>query len=183
MPIERLRKPWAQNGVFGLTTPAGEVVPTAFRPPLYPYLLSWAASDGSLNNLWIAILHSILGGLTAGFTYLASAAWLGPDRGRLRGILAALLVIVDPILIQQSTLVMTETLATALVSIVIWWWMCHLSRSAHDRISGCAGGVAGAGLPLSTHICCVGGHACGLSRAVERTDGGAVASVVSWPLG
>ena len=137
-----------QHGVFGLTTPSGEVVSTAFRPPLYPYLLSWAASDGSLNNLCITILHSILGGLTAGLTYLASAAWPGPDRGRLRGILAALLVIVDPILIQQSTLVMTETLAAALSSVVIWWWVCHVS----NRLTMVTAAVLGGWLSLA-YLC------------------------------
>ena len=33
-------------------------------------------------------------------------------------------VLIDPILVQQSTQVMTETLATALATAAIWWWIC-----------------------------------------------------------
>ena len=137
-----------QRGVYGLTTPSGDVVATAFRPPLYPYLLSWIAGNGSLNLIGVAVLHAILGGLTAGFTYLSCVEWLGSERGRLPGILAASLVIVDPVLIQQSTLVMTETLATAIASLVIWWWVCHLSK----RFTLVSAGVLGGWLALA-YLC------------------------------
>lgn len=129
------------TGVFGLTTASGDVIPTAFRPPLYPYLLSWLLHDGVLNGTWISGFHSILGGLTAGVTFLACSTWLGSDRGRLAGILAAFLVIVDPILVQQSGEVMTETLATALASMVIWWWVCNLSRRMSIRSAAVLGGL------------------------------------------
>lgn len=137
-----------RSGVFGLTTPGGEVVATAFRPPLYPTVLSWSVVDGNLKELPIALLHTILGGLTAACTYLASRAVWETDRGRMPGILAALLVIVDPILVQQSTLVMTETMATAIAAVVIWWWMGHLSR----RMTLASGIVLGGWLALA-YLC------------------------------
>lgn len=116
-----------RTGVYGLTSPSGDVIPTAFRPPLYPLILSWGVRDGHLTDGIVAVLHLLLGVVTAVFTYLAATALLGSHRNRAVGILAALLVIVDPILIQQSTLVMTETLATALASLILWWWMARLA--------------------------------------------------------
>jgi hypothetical protein len=118
----------ASHGVFGLVSPSGEVIASAYRPPLYPMVLSLLTFGGSVNNLAVAILHAFLGGLTALCTYLAVVAWLGKSNGQLPGIVAAIVVIVDPILVQQSTLPMTETLATAIASVVIWWWMAHVSN-------------------------------------------------------
>jgi hypothetical protein len=37
-------------------------------------------------------------------------------------------VLIDPILLWQSTLVMTETIATALVAMVWWWWVVQICR-------------------------------------------------------
>jgi hypothetical protein len=119
----------SQRGVFGLIAPSGEVVPTAFRPPLYPFVLSWCWGDHETSNrLWAATLHSVLGGITAGCIYGATKSWVGGIRGTIAGIVAALLVIVDPILVQQSTLVMTETMAAAIVSVILWWWVTRISR-------------------------------------------------------
>ena len=50
--------------------------------------------------------------------------------------IAALLVIVDPILLSQSRLVMTETLAAMLVALAVWLWskaMTHNSRGQQDE--------------------------------------------------
>jgi hypothetical protein len=55
--------------------------------------------------------------------YLASCRLLGETDHNRASILAAVAVLVDPLLLQQSTLVMTETLATALASIIVWWWV------------------------------------------------------------
>ena len=118
----------ASRGVFGLVSPTGEVVASAYRPPLYPVVLSLVAIDSSVNQLAVVILHAFLGGLTALCSYLAVLAWLGKSNGQLAGIVAAIVVIVDPILVRQSTLLMTETLATAIASVVIWWWMAHVSN-------------------------------------------------------
>lgn len=82
--------------------------PTAFRPPLYPLLL---AIDNS--RIAIGVLHVVLGVATVGLVLLL---------GRRLGLnaygsaLAALLVAFDPILLSQSTQVMTETLAAFLAA-------------------------------------------------------------------
>ena len=114
---------WSSYGIFGTGTQA-----TAFRPPLYPWTLkeltflqtpttrsanrkvgSTIASNLTLSrNASIALLHWIVGLATVLLVYrLAlyisfsqkSAAFVG------------LLVAIDPILLQQSRLIMTETLA------------------------------------------------------------------------
>jgi hypothetical protein len=110
------------TGVYGVIGADGQPRPTAFRPPLYPYLLSWITTGGKLTNLAVAALHTVLGAITVGFTFLASGRlFAAASRPAIRWV-AAVLVAVDPILIQQSTLVMTETLAAALVSVIVWWW-------------------------------------------------------------
>ena len=115
----------ARTGVFGVTTTGGHTFPTAFRPPLYPFVLSWFLANGKLASAAVAALHTLFGTVTVLCTFLASRSLL-PESGRFRAdIVAAGLVVVDPILLQQSTLVMTETLATMIASLVLWWWACH----------------------------------------------------------
>jgi hypothetical protein len=113
------------TGVFGLTASSGEARPTAFRPPLYPWVLSWLLIDGELPSGGVATLHTLLGCLTVLCTYRASRHLLGEMHDMRGSILAAILVLVDPVLLQQSTLVMTESMATAIASVVLWWWVRH----------------------------------------------------------
>ncbi|MFN7733058.1 MAG: phospholipid carrier-dependent glycosyltransferase [Pirellula sp.] len=147
-----LARVWASTGTFGTvaadastledrsaahsvpdaTAAKDGVVATAYRPPLYPWLLSWAyygaddlnasvaspAEPNHRDRAWIAFWHIALGTATSVLT------WLLAMRLGLRlwaGAFAAMLVIGDPILLRQSTLVMTETLATFL-GVVAWWW-------------------------------------------------------------
>ena len=132
----------AETGVFGITDSEGQGKPTAFRPPLYPYLLSWMMRDGELSRWMVAVLHTLLGTLTVWLTALTGQSLLGrkeivgkqelvggQELGRCEdveygwpGIAAGILVAIDPILLQQSTLVMTETIATAITMSVIWLW-------------------------------------------------------------
>ncbi|MDG2221192.1 MAG: glycosyltransferase family 39 protein [Rubripirellula sp.] len=112
---------FAVSGVYGLIAANGEVTPTAFRPPLYPFSLSWLVRDGVLSALSVAVFHGLLGALTVVMTFLASRRIFGPVADR-SSILASLLVLVDPILLHQSTEVMTETLATALTACLLWLW-------------------------------------------------------------
>lgn len=79
--------------------------PTAYRPPLYPWLLVPAVACGPYATLGIGVLHVALG---AGTVLLTWRFGLQAGLGR-AAILAALLVAVDPILLRQSTRVMTET--------------------------------------------------------------------------
>lgn len=115
-----LAESMARTGVFGLTDPStGRGVPTAFRPPLYPYLLSLITVGGQLHGWAVAGLHGLLGTITVVCTFLASRQLLGQSWRPQVGVIAALLVAIDPILLNQSTLLMTETMATALASIVL----------------------------------------------------------------
>ena len=121
----RLAITWAKSGTFGFEGEQG-VTPTAFRPPLYPWLLSWCVDGASVSRSGIAILHVLLGSATVVLTYLIGcrlqlrAAWV-----------AAVAVAIDPILLRQSQLVMTETLATFLA--VLAWWLWLVGRSAVEK--------------------------------------------------
>ncbi len=100
-----------EHGVFG-----HDRSPTAYRPPAYPLLLTPCVAVGAGTRLAIGALHVLLGLATVAMTFsLASRAGMG------RGLaaLAAGLVAADPILLMQSTLVMSETLAAALAVLVI----------------------------------------------------------------
>ncbi|PQO31555.1 hypothetical protein [Blastopirellula marina] len=89
--------------------------PTAFRPPLYPLLLAITSPSHEVRPGEVLALHTVLGLITVGLTfYWARSLGLGRWRS-----LAALLVTVDPILLNQSTLVMTETLATCLAILTL----------------------------------------------------------------
>ncbi len=107
----------SQTGTFGLTNPNGQTHPTAFRPPLYPWLLSFLVENDHLNRIAVICLHAGLGGITVLLTALTSRRLLGDQ-----GLIAGALVAIDPILLQQSTLVMTETLAATLATALVWWW-------------------------------------------------------------
>lgn len=125
----------ATEGSFGSLTKEGTVRPSAFRPPFYPYMLSMLPGElsGQFPNVQVspravAWFHTLLGCLTSLFTFLAARRMIG-WHSLLPSILASALVIVDPILIQQSNLVMTETLATAIVSVILWWWVRRDDRT------------------------------------------------------
>ncbi len=119
----RLAENWSSYGVFGTKTQA-----TAFRPPLYPLTLKYlsffqispnhstgknaertlSSSLALSRNASIALWHWVLGLATVLLVYRAA---LLADLSPRAAAFAGLLVAVDPILLQQSRLVMTETLA------------------------------------------------------------------------
>lgn len=89
--------------------------PTAYRPPLYPMLLSACVAVGTMMPWAIAACHVVLGVGTAVLVWrLAWRAGLGKF-----SVLAGLLVAFDPILVNQSVQVMTETLATFLAALAL----------------------------------------------------------------
>lgn len=124
----------SQHNVFGLPRDGQPPKPTAYRPPLYPYLLSWLTVNGSLTRSHIAILHLVLGTLSVVLVYQTAQSLFQPSSSdepstfsepvRLNSyaVVAAALVAVDPILLRHSQLVMTETLATTLVAAILWVW-------------------------------------------------------------
>lgn len=122
----RLAVNWNTSGTFGFEGEGG-VSPTAFRPPLYPWLLSWFVRDGELSRTAVAFLHLVLGCITVALTYLIGC------RLKLRlAWLAAVAVALDPILLRQSQLLMTETLATCLAVLAWWLWTIVWPSSSAD---------------------------------------------------
>jgi hypothetical protein len=138
--------------------------PTAYRPPLYPVVLSnLAAADGVHVSLGkVAGLHLLLGVGTVWLTWLlarrlqiancklqianwgdgGSAPAAGLTHPTRMTLVAGVIVACDPILLNQSALVMTETLATFLAVLSLW---C-LARFDGQRSwfnAGLAGGAMG----------------------------------------
>ncbi len=109
------------EGTFGYRVSDSEpgtqrIQPTAYRPPLYPLTLAAVGWTDGVGSTSIALLHGALGVATVLLVYCLSQDW---SLGRW-GLLAALLVACDPILLNQSALVMTETLASSLAVLALW---------------------------------------------------------------
>ena len=127
-----------QQSIFGLGQEAA--TPTAFRPPLYPLLLAGTMLTERVTPLQVGALHLLLGFFTILLVYQLARQYRLPRAAPL----AALLVAIDPILLYQSTRIMTETLATLLAVATLY---C-LSRLNQQRrwttalISGCVLGLS-----------------------------------------
>ncbi len=129
----RLAQNVLEHGVFGQGA-----VSTAYRPPAYPLLLVPSVALGTGSQFGIGALHVVLGVATVGLTFvLARRAGLSDGWA----VLAGGLVAVDPILLMQSALVMSETLAALLVVLAVWL----LDRCTRRPTAGNAA-VAGAAL-------------------------------------
>jgi len=124
-----------ESGVYGWKDPVDEnqVRATCFRPPLYPLVLATLVRGATLSSVSVGLLHLLLGVATVMVVFqlchqLRMGEWAG---------FAGFLVAVDPILLFQSTQVMTETLATLLAAGgLLCLLQCH--RTA---VSGLAGAV------------------------------------------
>ncbi len=90
--------------------------PTAFRPPLYPVLLSGWLAVGPLT-IGVAILHVLLSAGTVWLTF-ATARRLGLSL--VGATLAGGVVACDPLLARYAALPMTETLATFLAASLLY---------------------------------------------------------------
>lgn len=112
--------------------------PTAFRPPLYPLLLAACAWRGQVTALSIAQPHLLLGTFSVWLVWLLARRW---GLGRW-SYLAAIMVACDPILLNQSSEVMTETLATFL-AIAALLALTYLSRVLSWKAACLAGGMLG----------------------------------------
>jgi hypothetical protein len=132
-----------QTGVFGFQTPGGEVWPSAYRPPLYPVVLAALVHRGELKSPAVAVFHVVLGAATAAITFLLA----GKARLGRWAYLAAALVALDPILLRQSALVMTETLATMLA-------VCGVAALARFANKPSLAPAAAAGVVLGLSVLC-----------------------------
>lgn len=125
-----------EDGVFGF-----DGRPTAFRPPLYPWLLAPLAAWPGSERVLIGGLHALLGAGSVWLTWHLARRWqLG--RG---GWCAALWVACDPLLVYQSTQLMTETLATffVLAGLAAVDWACARPTARSALFVGCLAGLAG----------------------------------------
>jgi hypothetical protein len=124
------------TGVYGWidAEDPGKIYPTRFRPPLYPVILAAFVSGGALSLAAVGLLHFALGIATVLLTFLLATRL---NLGRWSAF-AALLVACDPILLNQSTQVMTETLATALAALAL---VCLNTSSRNGITRPLAGGL------------------------------------------
>ena len=99
----------------GLCRP-GSADPTAFRPPLFPWLLSILMWIGLKSSVAIASINLASSGV------LMIATWWMARVVGLRGIypaIAALACAIDPLLLRYSSLPMTESLSAALLAVAV----------------------------------------------------------------
>ncbi len=129
-------------GVEHGTAADSAVRPTAYRPPLYPLLLSTVAGYGPRG---IGLLHLAIGLATIVTVYGAARGW---GLGNL-SLTAAGLVALDPLLIWHSAVPMTEPLAAGLLAL----WLCLVPARATATGKVAAYGVP-AGLVLGLAMLC-----------------------------
>lgn len=105
---------------FGFTPGQANGSPSAYRPPLYPLLLAlitWGSggSDEAFRRT-IALVQLLIGTGTVAMLVSVARQLRFAHASLLVGLLAAL----DPVLIYNTALVMTETTATFLVTLLFW---------------------------------------------------------------
>ena len=111
-----------RTGIYGRD--AAKPVPSAYRPPLYPLLL---APLLPLGNGAVAALHALAAVFTVWATARLARTASNDDRA---ATIAAWLVALDPLLIGQSALLMTETVFVALVAGWLMLWLEGKPRAA-----------------------------------------------------
>lgn len=100
----------ACRGVFALDSN-----PTAYRPPLYPLVLSGTIlAGGPYWRAAVGVVHWLFGVGT-----ILCVLFIVRDRGPWACILAVFLVAADPILLHHSRLIMTETQSAFLVALTL----------------------------------------------------------------
>lgn len=135
----------ARTGVFGLPQADEMVQPTAFRPPLFPWLLSWFVVDGQLPPVAIALFQTVCG------VVLVLCAWHIARLLVLPPLVPALLAAIDPILLMQSAQPMTEPAAAAAAALLWLGWLWLFGRTPTFSIP-VAGGVLALGLLMGLCI-------------------------------
>jgi len=115
-------------------------LPSAFRPVLYPLLLAAMSPQGYIDAGAIAGLHAGLGVATVALIILLGQWW---ELHRAR-FLAGALVACDPLLLRQSMVPMTETVATFLSALALVALTAVIKRPSFARACG-----AGAALGLA----------------------------------
>lgn len=137
------------HGVYGPDDPVSGAIPSAYRPPLYPFLLAGCIRSELPPQMAIAAMHVFLGVATVGIVIMLGRA-CGLGVGALS---AALWIAFDPILLNQSTLIMTETLATLLAAMALYATVQWDRRSSARQAALC--GAAWALATLCRPIFCL----------------------------
>lgn len=160
-----IAKTIAESGEFGLTSPDGQTKSIAFRPPLYPWLISLGVFHGELSRSAVGCIHLCLAALTSCFVFQSTRCLsqqiqqqIDPARqtdraswGERLGLIAAMVVAIDPVLLRQSNEVMTETLATTLTTAVIWLW-CKWDAPRMPESTGTLLFPVGLGFPVAIGV-------------------------------
>ena len=134
----------------GYSTPGSEPpTPTAFRPPLYPWLLVLAGG----SSTGMAVLHLLLAVVMVQATGCAAERLAG-EVSPFAKLLAGGIVALDPLLLLYSGQPMTETLCSCLTAVLLWrlasaeqtprgaliegavWGLCLLSRPTYAAALG-----------------------------------------------
>lgn len=133
-----------RSGVYSFDLPRSSYAqdetlsPTAYRPPLYPLLLTKFDVEQRISPLRVGLLHLFLGVATVWLTWHVARLWkLGHW-----SLVAGALVACDPILLNQSTQVMTETLATFLAVLALFS-LTRLNHAPTPWNAALAGGAIG----------------------------------------
>jgi hypothetical protein len=131
-----------RSGAYSFDTPRhdyaieGDLQPTAYRPPLYPLLLTKFDEEQRITPYRVGVLHLLLGLATVWLTWKLGMLWkLGHW-----SLVAGALVACDPILLHQSTQVMTETFATFLAVLALYS-LTRLSDAPTPWNAALAGGA------------------------------------------
>ena len=90
--------------------------PTAYRPCLYPLLLAGLDRAGLGGSTPLAVVQILLGTATVVLVFIAVNA-VGSRAG---AVVAGVLAAVDPLLVHNTALRMTETLAALLLAAGVW---------------------------------------------------------------
>ena len=145
---------WERSGTFSrfsirsndiVASQNREVEPTAYRPPLYPLLLRLCLEDGKVKVERIAALHFLLSILTAGLVF-AGCFYFLLEQSLWKSAAASLLVVIDPILLQQSVSVMTETMA-ALIAVACIFFFSAAARF-NNRLAVMIAAYVGLGMGI-----------------------------------
>jgi 4-amino-4-deoxy-L-arabinose transferase-like glycosyltransferase len=113
--------------------------PTTYRPPAFPFL--WALVYGTVGRNFAAV-RIINCALMAGAVTLGAAV-AAHFAGLAAAVAAAVLLLQSPHLSQFSLELLTEPLATFLVSLLVWLWVSRSDREVSARAAAVSGAVLG----------------------------------------
>jgi hypothetical protein len=113
----------------GYSTPNLQT-PTAFRPPLYP--LQLAGFMVILPDAAAVVVLSLIWGVIGVWATWHAGRWLG--LGGHGSLLAAMLVAIDPVLLQYSAQPMTEVACAGLVALLVFWMVRRDGSEALRRL-------------------------------------------------